>query len=131
MAQPMNAHKNNTCKCLGMLLALGFVVSPASAENLPDPTRPSGAVYADDNAAKTPSGPVLQSVLSSSGRKLAIISGQTVKQGDVIGNARVVRISDTEVTLAQEKETHVLKLFPVLTKQPSAAGSALKNGMRQ
>ncbi|MDQ9170219.1 MSHA biogenesis protein MshK [Oxalobacteraceae bacterium R-40] len=135
MAQPVNPNINKACRYCGILIAAGvyasWFVPPAFAENLPDPTRPTGAAYADENTGNVISGPVLQSVLTSSGRKLAIISGQTVKQGDSVGNARVVKISDAEVVLAQGKETQVLKLFPVVEKQPSTGRPASKNGMRQ
>lgn len=131
MAQSVNACKNNIRQRLGLLLVLGFAASTAIAENLPDPTRPSGAAYADENAGSLVSGPVLQSVLTSSGRKLAIINGQTVKQGDAIGNLRVEKIGDTEVVLARGKEVQVLRLFPAVEKRPSTVLTAPKNGMRQ
>lgn len=114
-----------------MSLILAVACSSAAAESLPDPTRPSGAAMAESEAADRPRGPVLQSVLNSSGRKLAIISGQSVRQGDKVGNARVVSIRDTEVVLVQGKETQVLKLFPVVEKQRSGVNVAPKNGMRQ
>ncbi|MGV3741842.1 MAG: hypothetical protein ACO1NO_06000 [Burkholderiaceae bacterium] len=136
MAQPMTRLANSArwhCAVLRVfgLLAFGVLASVASAENLPDPTRPTWAGYADDNAENAYSGPVLQSVLTSSGRKLAIINGQTVKQGDMIGNARVAKIGDAEVVLAEGREMQVLKLFPVVEKQPSPARPMAKNGMRQ
>lgn len=130
MAEPVKRLLNGFYVGRGLLIALGFAAATAVAENLPDPTRPSGAAYAEENANDAPRGPVLQSVLSSSGRRIAIISGQTVKQGDMIGNSRVHRIRDTEVVLAQGRETQVLKLFPVLEKQPSTPHPAPRSALR-
>jgi MSHA biogenesis protein MshK len=131
MAQPVSARMTAIRKHLGMLLALGFVASAALAENLPDPTRPSGASMVNGSAENVPSGPVLQSVLNSSGRKIAIISGQSVKLGEMIGSARVVKIEDAEVVLAKGKDVQVLSLFPVVEKQPVAAYPLPMHGMRQ
>jgi MSHA biogenesis protein MshK len=131
MAQSVNTCTTKAGKHLGILLMLGLLASAACAESLRDPTRPTGTSIVDNEAENVMRGPVLQSVLNSSGRKLAIISGQTVKQGDMIGNARVVNIRDAEVVLAQGKELQVLKLFPVVEKKPSTARPTFKNGMRQ
>lgn len=131
MVESVSAYKQKIRRPVALLLAFGTAASMAFAETLPDPTRPSGVAYADTAEANTPGGPVLQSVLHSSGRKFAIINGQMVKQGDMIGSARVARIADAEVVLTDGKEKQVLKLFPVLEKQPSAARLAPKNGMQQ
>lgn len=130
MAEPVKRLLKRFPVGCGLLCSLGFATAAALAESLPDPTRPTGAAYAEETANDAPRGPVLQSVLSSSGRRIAIISGQTVKQGDMIGNARVHRIRDTEVVLAQGRETQVLRLFPVLEKQPSTPRPAPKSGLR-
>jgi MSHA biogenesis protein MshK len=130
MAQSVKSRMNTACLYHAVLVVAGLLAVPAFGENLPDPTRPSGAAYADENMGNTHSGPVLQSVLTSAGRKLAIINGQTVKQGDMIGNARVARIGEGEVVLVQGKGTQVLKLFPVLEKEPIAGRPKSKNGMQ-
>lgn len=131
MVEPVNACDGKTGRLIAVLLALGTAACVAFAENLPDPTRPSGAAYASAAEASAPSGPVLQSVLHSSGRKFAVINGQMVKLGDMVGSARVTKIGDAEVVLTDGNERLVLKLFPVLEKQPSSARSAPKYGMRQ
>lgn len=97
------------------LLALAGV---ASAEVLVDPTRPPTAMIPPEVlAAGKMAGPVLQSVLVSNGRRIAIISGKEVKENDRFNGARVVRISDTEVVLRSGKQVQVLKLFPDVNKQ--------------
>jgi len=92
----------------GLLLA-----SPASAQELSDPTRPPASLNpaAAGEAAAT-SAPVLQSVKISPGKRSAIISGREVKLNGKFGHARVVRITETEVVLRNGKNVQKLKLFP-------------------
>lgn len=99
-----------------------LVAGTAAAQSLPDPTRPPGAlasasdVEATDGAA---SAPLLQSIIISAGRRLAIIAGHTVKPGDKFGDAKVVRITENEVVLRNGNDLQTLKLFPNIEKQPS------------
>ena len=95
--------------------------SPATADEiLRDPTRPPAALYAPDDGAKAESGPMLQSVRLSRGRYTAIVSGKTVRVGDSLGNARVLRIGETEVVLKTGNGLRTLKLFPDVEKRPAA-----------
>ncbi len=99
---------------LGVLATAGA----ASAEVLVDPTRPPTALIpAEARTSAESTGPVLQSVLVSRGRKIAIISGKEVRENDKFNGARVVRISDTEVILRSGKQVQTLKLFPDGGKQ--------------
>ncbi|HEY8023526.1 MAG TPA: MSHA biogenesis protein MshK [Burkholderiaceae bacterium] len=96
----------------------------ASAENLPDPTRPPAGYSQGQTGEAVGSGPVLQSILISSTRRIAIISGKTLRVGDTYGDAQVVAINENEVVLRSGKTRETLKLFPVLRKRaPSASGS--------
>ena len=121
-------------------LAMGGVYG----QLLTDPTRPPSALSAPQDTSSggiqedAPRGSQLQSVLLSRGRKLAVISGETVPLGGMVGEAKLVRITETEVTLKKGDETEVLKLFPGIDKQPSkrrptraAAGAAGSNSARQ
>ena len=108
---------------IGAAALLGMVICQAPAvraEVLPDPTRPPDAVLAPDKAEQSaaPQGPVLQSVLIGPARKVAVISGQTVMLGQMYADARVVRITETEVVLSSASGTRTLKLFPQVEKQP-------------
>ena len=104
-----------------LLIFIGCLLPPSGAlagEALHDPTRPPTVLYAPDGAAGTVNnGPVLQSVLISEGRRSAIISGQNVKVGDKIGNARIIRINETEVVLKTGKSLQTLRLFPDVEKR--------------
>ena len=100
---------------LGVLPVLS--VSASAAEALPDPTRPPVLLVAPEDAkVAAPASPVLQSVLISPVRRVATINGQIVKIGDKIGDARVVRVAESEVVLQNGKDVQVLKLFPDVEK---------------
>jgi MSHA biogenesis protein MshK len=113
----------------GGLLLLICAASPLSfAENLVDPTRPPaslGLAHEGANSASA-SGPVLQSVLISPGRVVAVISGRTVMLGDKFGEARVVKISESEVQLRSDTDLQTLKLFPGIEKRLSTSRADTK-----
>ena len=94
-------------------------LSGAQGSALSDPTRPPTVSAGVGGVLdEGPAGHQLQSVLLSGGRKLAIIDGATVPLGGMVGEAQVVKISETEVTLKTGDETEVLKLYPAVEKQP-------------
>ncbi|MFK3737994.1 hypothetical protein [Massilia sp. TN1-12] len=87
----------------------------AAAQALQDPTRPPAAALA---AAAAPTaaagGPQLQTILigrGPGGRHLAVIDGETVRPGDTFRGARVARIAENEVELANGRERQVLRLY--------------------
>ena len=119
MAEYLRKNSKKVALQICMLLSLGTAAWAATADTLPDPTRPPaslGSLGQGDGAASV-SGPVLQSVLISSKQKSAIISGQTVKLGEKFGDARVVRIAESEVVLRSGKDMQTLKLFPDVEKR--------------
>jgi MSHA biogenesis protein MshK len=105
-----------------LVAAAMTVLAPAWAQALSDPTRPPHAP-SDSPQDAAAGGTQLQSVLISRGRRLAIINGSTVALGDTVGEAKVVRISETEVVLQRGDEKEVLKLFPGVEKQPARRGA--------
>lgn len=109
--------------CTLTALILGFCgAAAAGAQGMTDPTRPPGgmAAAAGDEAVST--GPVLQSVMLSPGRKVAMISGEIVVLGGRYGSARLVKLTESEAVLKNGPETTVLRLFPLVEKR--VAGSA-------
>ena len=113
------------------LMGLLVVAASSSAEVLVDPTRPPTALIpAHVLAAGETTGPVLQSVLVSRGRRIAIISGKEVRVNDKFNGARVVRISDTEVVLRSGKQVQTLKLFPDVGKHKTQYGQHNTTGKR-
>lgn len=102
----------------------------AQAQVLVDPTRPPPeAMLAAPGTKPVPGAGAasrLQSILISGrdgGRRVAVVDGETVREGDRIGGAVVLRIRETEVVLRRGRETEVLKLFP-------AAGNSAGEGTK-
>lgn len=99
------------------ILALGASSSGMDAlsqTKLQDPTKPPSVLAAEPppGAERPVAASKLQSVLLSPGRKLAVIDGQTVALGGRIGEATVVAISPSEVTLKRGQQLETLKLYP-------------------
>jgi MSHA biogenesis protein MshK len=115
------------------VVALYCATPFARAEILADPTRPPNAAPATAGraGAGATGGSVLQSTFISGGRRFAIISGQTVVIGDRLGDAQIVRISESEVALRQNGAMKTLKLFPELEKRAVVEQSAATAGQRR
>ncbi len=84
-----------------------------------DPTTPLGhvALSATDSDAQKFS---LNSILISPQRKLAIINGATLREGQLVpgsGDVKVQRISAQAVVLQRADQTWVLRLSPSFTKR--------------
>jgi MSHA biogenesis protein MshK len=117
---------------LGACLCVFALMPVAHAEALQDPTRPPAALdrAAESGTGAAVTGPVLQSVLISPRRTMATISGRTVKVGDKVGEARVIRISETEVVLRNGRDLETLKLFPGIEKRRSPGSAGAKTDGR-
>lgn len=99
------------------LLCLSAVQSVAAP--LEDPTRPPsfvGSASGDDATQNVAPVWRVNSILISKQRRMAVVNGKTVKQGDQVDNARVIRISPTAVTLRTSEETLTVKLLPAQVK---------------
>ena len=110
----------------------GFAIAAvqAHAQGLVDPTRPPASLGKPGAGEETPAGSQLQSVLISSGRRLAVINGDTVALGGMVGEARVVKITETEVVLKKGEETEVLKMYPGIDKRPVKRVAARRGGSK-
>lgn len=106
-------------KRVTILLAGALAAAAALAQQSGggDPTRPPAALSAPSGApgaAAAPGQPHLQSILVSTrpgGRRLALIDGKNVREGQRVGGAVVVAIRPAEVVLRRGGRTQVLKLF--------------------
>lgn len=109
------------------ILSTGFAAAvfgaACMAENLLDPTRPPSAMGVGLAVVEPSGSPILQSVLISPQRRVAIINGETVQVGDSLGEARVVKISETEVILQVGKERRALRMYPDVERKLTAASS--------
>ncbi len=115
----MSLHTYRALLVSASCLAISSAQAQAQTQALTDPTRPPSASAGPAGGLEdVPAGKQLQSVLISDGRKVAIIDGASVRLGGMVGEARLVRISETEVVLKNGEETEVLKLYPSVEKKP-------------
>ncbi|MDX1588772.1 MAG: hypothetical protein R3296_07515 [Oleiphilaceae bacterium] len=90
-----------------MLCGLAGVVS---AESLRDPTRPPQS--SADGPAQTAATPAmtLESILYSENRRVAVIDGVALREGQTLGEARVLRIHPKRVELQINQNNRTLRL---------------------
>jgi MSHA biogenesis protein MshK len=127
MVKPVNA---GFWRFLGAVYCFWAMTVPAGAENLPDPTQPATPGSVTSGGAVVSSGPVLQSVMISTGRRVAVISGQAVKLGEKYGDLQVIRITESEVVLQGEGGTQTLRLYPGVEKKLTSRAEP-RNDKRQ
>lgn len=103
-----------------LIIALLLPLS-ALAEVLNDPMRPSHAPRTKNSSPTGVSAPSyrLDSIIIASDRRLAMINGRHLGEGDRIGRATVTRIEATRVILRTGTHSQVLTLLPVSIKSPS------------
>ena len=101
-------------RMMRMILAAGLAL-PLSAGALQDPTAPP-AMVAPGEAAGTDI--PLTAIMQVGHRRIALIGGQEIAAGGRYQDARVVRITESEVVLRRNGETVVLKLYPLVDKRP-------------
>lgn len=101
----------------GMAMAV-VAMGGAQAQALTDPTRPPASLPGSPAAQEEATGTQLQSILLSGSRKVAVINGAMVPLGGMVGEARVVRITETQVVLKKGEETEVLSMYPGIDKRP-------------
>ncbi len=125
MVEPLNIAIARRVMQSGFLLWMFAVTPSVLAETLIDPTRPPVSIGrgSETSSQAADTGPVLQSVLVSPERKVAVISGQAVNLGGKFGDSRVVNITESEVTLQSGKNLQTLKLFPNVEKRLNSASS--------
>ena len=108
---------------LAYVLLLAATVASAALEGaepaiLTDPTRPPAGLQSAEAGDNKVAGPVLQSVMISSAARTAIIGGEMVKLGGKYGDARVIKITESEVVLRSASGTETLKMYPAITLEP-------------
>lgn len=133
MAEFVNISRYIALGRLGIVLLTASSMADVMAEGFRDPTRPPASLSAsseNNRSNGTPDAtsvaPVLQSILMSPGRTMAIISGRTVTVGEQVGDARVIKITATEVQLRNGKDQQTLKLFPDVEKRVPSSHVASK-----
>lgn len=102
-----------------LLLSASLLANETNGLDVRDPTTPLGhiAINATASGATQFS---LNSILISPQRKLAVINGNTLREGQTLpgtGNVKVQRISAQAVVLQQADQTWVLRLSPSIMKR--------------
>jgi hypothetical protein len=94
----------------------------AHAQGLSDPMRPPGAGSETSRSSSTGTG--LQAVLTSPGRKLALIDGAVVPLGAPVRDARLAGVSDSVAVLRKNGAQDVLLMHPNIEKKPARRAEA-------
>lgn len=127
MAESVNNLKSLLARA-ALCGSLALAAFPAASQETVDPTRPPNAANLGSAGPAADAGPVLQSVLISPGRKIAVISGKEVLLGGRYGKAKVVGITESEVVLREGNNVQKLKLFPAIDKRKARPGETQENG---
>lgn len=110
-------------RCIQTLLAgaLGLVLfaAPTLAGDaaLADPTRPWKTAGYHRQQASSAGSYTLSSTLVSSTRRVAVINGQHVTEGETVGDATVLKIRKQDVILQSPHRRITLKLLPDIVKK--------------
>ena len=98
-------------------LLICWLAGLGDAFALTDPTRPTDpAAFFGTRTAAGGNAWSLQSILLASDRRVAVINGKRVQEGDRIGSARVIRIRDSQVLLRTGGRSLTLRLLPQTVK---------------
>lgn len=89
------------------LSSLPLAAEPFSAVKLSDPTRPLQETVSTQRELPALK---LNSVLISKQRRLAVINGQTVAEGEQVSGAKVLRISSDRVQLQRAGQSVEIRL---------------------
>jgi MSHA biogenesis protein MshK len=92
----------------------------ANAQILNDPTRPPSAVSSPNELGEpgAPAPTLLQSVMITPTERTAIIGGELIKLGGKYGDARVVKITESEVILQSANGSEILRMYPDVSMKP-------------
>lgn len=132
MVKPVKSLMRGLVGLAACVFGSSLAAPVAAQDNLRDPTRPPASLGVISPGMPTATSTlVLQSVLISPGRKVAVISGETVQVGDRLGDARVTKITEGEVVLVRDGQAQTLKLFPGIEKRQAKSGVSVKETGRR
>lgn len=101
-----------------MLLGMLGMLPSVLANTLSDPTRPTPLTITPA-AGGLQTGWVLNSTLVAPDRRVAVINGRHVTEGESIGNAKVLEIRKQTVLIQARGKRITLHLLPdIMRKQP-------------
>lgn len=109
-------------RCAEILMAATLGLSlfachlQAGEPALADPTRPSNTGWQKQRQTHSGGNYTLNSTLVSSSRRVAVINGQNVSEGETVGDATVIQIGKYDVLLQSPNRQIKLKLLPDIVK---------------
>jgi len=119
------AGRMNTPTFASVMRTLFFIggawalTASAWGQGISDPTRPPAALSAGASAESGAApAAMLSSIKITPTEKTAVIGGQTVRLGGRYGDARVIKITDSEVVLRTSAGTETLRLYPDVDIRP-------------
>lgn len=104
-----------------MVFACALAQGEARAQGMQDPMRPPNA-SAGVRGGAAASG--LQAVITSPGRKIAVIDGAVVPLGAPVRDATLAGVSDSLAVLQKNGERDVLLMHPNIDKKPARPAAA-------
>lgn len=110
-------------KVIGLSVAIAFscafAQSETRAQGLQDPMRPPGVAPAGAAGRSAAPASGLQVVITSPGRKLAVIDGAVVPLGAAVREGTLAGVSDSVAVLSKNGERNVLLMHPNIDKRPA------------
>lgn len=121
MAKFLLAGANQTQILSTTLASVLLFSSAVAAAELRDPTRPGWSPPTDDAVANKPAPRLLTAIVIGPQRRLALIGNNYLAVGDMLGDARLIRIDFDQVVLQGRDGQRILRLIPALeTRAPAA-----------
>jgi hypothetical protein len=106
------------CTAIACGFAHGEALAQPMSDPLRDPMRPADA-RKDEAPDAAPSGPVLQVVITSPQRKLAVIDGAVVRVGDPVRGGKLAAVSDSVAVVDKSGSRDVVLMHPGIDKRPA------------
>ena len=102
-----------------LIIVLLWQTVPVAAGSMADPTRPSRLTThpAQQTSGTVASSWVLNSTLVSPYRRVAVINGVHVSEGETVGNATVLQIRKLDVDIQASGKRITLPLLPDIVKR--------------
>jgi len=103
-----------------LLMCVLLIARPVGGTALIDPTRPASPHRrSSDDPVRNQGGWRLDSTLVAPDRRVAVINGKQVSEGESVDGARVIAIHQLEVRIQAPGRRMTLQLLPdILDKQP-------------
>jgi len=104
---------------LAAALSCALLPGDARAQPMNDPMRPADARAGSSVSSGAGATPVLQAVITSPQRKLALIDGTVVQLGAPVRGSTLDGVSDSVAVLKKNGTRNVLLMHPDIDKKPA------------